>query len=153
MNHKQIQNHLSAFCDGHLPEDPMREVADHLRHCGECRSRVEYWRRTGSVFSGMVVDGQSENFVDRVMARLAEPERRAAPAFRVSFDLPKWVYPAMGYAFAVVLVFAAILAREPVLPIEANTETVLLTDIPEEAQWTFSGGVPDVNVLFEGEEL
>ena len=153
MNHKRIQDHLSAFCDGELPEHRMREIADHVRSCDECRSRIESWKRVGSVFSGMTVDERSEEFVDQIMARLAEPERKASPAFRGSFDLPKWLYPAMGYAFAIVLVFAAILAREPILRVDADTEAVLLSDIPEAAQWTFSSGVSDVNLLFEGEGL
>lgn len=152
MNHKKIQEKLSAFREGELEGRERQEIAGHLSQCGECRLRLEQWGRIRAVLSQAAVTGDGENFVEQTMVRLQALDREAAPAFRVSFQLPKWLYPAVGYAFALMMVFVAIIAREPILNVEANTETVLLSDVPQDAQWTFSGETPGINELFEVKE-
>ena len=121
MNHEMMKEKLQAFRDQELGEEGKREVLQHLPLCEECR----------------------ENFVQNVMARLERLEEPAPARPRLAFL--DWLFPVLGYGFAIALMFVAIAHREPLVTAEA----VLLADVPQNSHWAFSSEPTGVNKIFE----
>ncbi|HNV85862.1 MAG TPA: zf-HC2 domain-containing protein [Candidatus Omnitrophota bacterium] len=144
MKHEEIREKISEFHDPELPERERLEIADHLKSCPDCRKRLERWENVRAEFAKAPAPEPSEFFVRGVMNRIARLEE--VPPEPEPWFLPflRWLVPATGYAFAVFLIFIAILHQEPVV----DTETLLLAHVPENAQWSFSRETPKISNLF-----
>jgi hypothetical protein len=66
--------------------------------------------------------------------------------------LPEWLFPVLGYSFALFLMFVAIMHWEPTMNNTPHTEAVLLTSIPQGAQWTYAQEMPEINKLLDTRE-
>ena len=155
MNHEAVKDKLLAFQDAELPEEERREIAAHLGSCEACRGVLKQWELIGAMLAGAVSAEPSRAFVGRVMNRLAALEE-AQTARAPLLPFPRWFLPAIGYAFAFFLMFLAIshppearLAASGPRAAAVNTETVLLADIPQTSQWTFSAEPADLPNLVE----
>ena len=146
MNHQSWKEKIACFHDPELPESERREIAEHLSACEECTGLLKQWKNLRTSFKTVSLPQSSGFFVNAVMGRLADLEspREAEPA---KPSVLNWLLPAIGYAFAFCLMFVAISQREA--PI--NTSAVLLSDVPQSSQWTFSAEPPDVGGLVENQ--
>ena len=144
MNHEILKEKVPAFRDAELPEEERKEIDQHLPVCGECRGILKKTEVLGATISRVSADdGLSEVFVRQVMTRLACLDQPAvAPRRPVFLD---WLFPALGYGFAIVLMFVAIAHREPFV----TTESVLLADMPQNSQWAFSSEPAGVDEVME----
>lgn len=142
MNHEIMKEKVQAFRDAELPQEERTEIEKHLPLCEECRGILKRAEALGAAMMRASADGgPSDVFVRQVMTRLARMDQ-PEPAPRGPVFL-RWLFPALGYSFALLLMFVAIAHREPYI----NTESVLLADIPQNSQWAFSSepaGVDDV---------
>ena len=148
MKHEEIRDTLLSFYDPELPGPERLEITDHLKSCQDCRNRLKHWKSLQAGLSQTAMPEPSEAFVRGVMsgiARLGEAVPEPEPWF---LPFLRWLVPAAGYAFAVFLIFIAILHQEPVF----NTETVLLADVPENAQWSFVPESPKISNLISIKE-
>jgi len=148
MKHEEIREKLLSFHDPELPEPDRLEIAAHLKSCRDCQNRLKHWEGIQAGFSQAAMPESSEAFVRGVMngiAHLGDAASEPEPWF---FPFLRWLVPAAGYAFAVFLIFIAILHQEPVF----NTETVLLADVPESAQWSFVSESPKISNLISIKE-
>ncbi len=144
MDHHKIKEKLLAFHDPELSNEERQELKNHISQCAECRAIAKRWEMISSTLDRSFSIEPSEAFVNNVMNRLANSEEAQAPTIS-RWALPKWLFPALGYGFAFFLMFMAISYRE--LPV--NTETVLLSGVPQSSHWTFGAEPPDVNKLVE----
>ncbi len=145
MVHEIIKEKLWMFYDPELSESDRKQIASHLESCRECRRALERWQKIQGVLSRPQDRPPSEVFVGEVMNRLAAPEAGREPG-RASrqWELPQWLFPALGYGFAFFLMMVAIETRQA----PVNTEAVLLADVPSSTQWTFAKEQPDVHQLW-----
>ena len=144
VDHESVKETLLAFHDAELPEKERLAIGAHLSSCTECRNTLKRFEMISSAFKRSFPVESSETFVNSVMNRLTNLEE-AKTSVVSSWMLPKWLLPILGYGFAFFLMFIAITYRE--MPV--STETVLLSNIPQSAQWTFEAEPPDMNKLVE----
>lgn len=66
---------LSAYFDGELEGDSLKEVEAHLTNCEECQQRLEKMKKISRAVSSLV-DKRLENksFVEEIMAKVEEEE-------------------------------------------------------------------------------
>ena len=143
MNHETIKEKVLAFRDQELTEEERGEVARHLPLCEECRGILKRWELIGGALSRAIPAGSSEVFVRGVMTRLARLDEPAPAGRRRAFL--DWLFPALGYGFAIALMVFAIANRESLV----NTESVLLADVPQNSHWAFSAEPAGVNKILE----
>ena len=146
MNHKTLQEMLPVFYDAEFPEPERRIVSEHLAGCESCRNALKRWKAIRASLSGLQLPAaSSEAFVSKVMGRITALEEASQPeaAGEPRWSLPRWLLPALGYGFAFTLMFFAIQYRG----VPVNTEAVLLADVPQTSQWTFSTEAADVGKL------
>jgi len=148
MKHQNIEEKLLAFYDSELPPIEHEEVAKHLAICKDCQSVLENWEIVRRAVSRQAVPKPSENFVHKVMTKLVDLEEAKEKSLLFP-ALAKWLFPAIGYTFAIFIMFAAILHWEPVMNGETSTETVLLANVPQALRWTFSDEEPRINKLLD----
>ena len=144
MEHSKIKENLLQFRDPELDETLRREIAEHLPTCTDCQSELQRWDAFAGGLRGVPPVAPSENFIFKVMNSIEENEEPAAevaPTRRWPFL--KWLLPSLGYGFALILMMAAITQRE-VMP--TDTGSVLLADMPQSAQWSFSSDPAEANV-------
>jgi len=155
MDHKSAEDQLSAFYDCELSEKEHREVAVHVQECRQCRQILAQFGTLSAIFSRAAALQPSESFTDELMERLATLEASGEQTTRKSPFSLQWLFPVAGYGFALFLMFAAITHWEPYyMGGRANTETILLSGLPQESHWTFSKEKPEVTQLWNsGEEL
>ena len=145
MDHRHIEEKILEFFDGELGESERRGIEAHLPQCAECTGALERWRRIRTALATATVCRPSGEFVNQVMERLAGPVQEEETATVRFFPGVKWLMPALGYAFALMMMFFAIAQREPII----NTETMLLSNIPQKSQWAFSAENPEQGKLVE----
>ncbi len=143
MNHETLKEKVLAYRDRELAGEELKAVETHLPVCEECRGILKKWETLGGLFSRPVSSGDSEFFVRQVMTRLARREQPAPAVRRWAFL--DWLFPALGYGFAIALMAVAIGQREPLI----NTESVLLADMPQTSQWAFTPEPAGVNEILE----
>ncbi len=144
MDHEAIKERLLLLNDREWAEGERQEITAHLQSCIECRKTLERWQRIQSVLARSQRLGPSEVFVDGVMSRLAAREAaQEQGTLRRPWAFPNWLFPALGYGFAFLLMMIAIESREAPM----NTAAVLLADVPRSSQWTFVHEQPDFNQL------
>lgn len=149
MDHQEIEEKILRVDDAELSIAERREITEHLGSCEACRKILKNCERTRFVIQA-AVPTPSEHFVAHVMGRLTELERQAERAEPRISPILKWLVPAIGYGFAVFLMFVAIAYREPAV----NTEDLLLADVPQTVQWVFVRESPEVNKLLNaGREI
>lgn len=122
MKHDEAKERLFAFHDGELAAGERREVEVHLETCAECRRELAVWKKVAGAFFRPVPVQSSEAFVQGVMEKLREVEE-PLPALRDRL-FPRWLVPAMGFAFAVMLFTLALPVRET----SVSAESLLLAD-------------------------
>ena len=144
MTHEIIKEKLLMADDPELSETERREIGAHLQSCSECSSRLAEWRKMQTVFAGARPLSASGPFVDQVMGRLArETGVREEAAAASAWTLPQWLFPALGYGLALLLMIIAIEHQQTSI----NTGAVLLSEVPQSSQWTFGQEPPDMNQL------
>ena len=143
MNHETMKEKVPAFRDRELPEEERKEITRHLPVCEECRGILKRWEALGGIFLKAPADGFPEIFVRQVMTRLARLDEPAPASRRWRFL--NWLFPALGYGFAIALMAMAIVHREPFV----NTESVLLADIPQNSHWAVSPEPAGLNKILE----
>ncbi len=140
MDHKTIQDQLFALYDGELTGAVRRSVESHVAGCAECRALMAQWQQTaGRLFRAPRV-ATSEAFVERVMRRIATPDRQP-------FRLPRWILeggwlvPALGFG-----VMLLVMVRGP-LEQTVSIESLLLSDGREPAvlQQVLTGESPNAD--------
>ncbi len=145
MNHDYLKDKLFFYKDPETPENERREIADHLKTCEECRRALALWEKASTALRQVRLE-PSAAFTDRVMGRLEDLERAAAPVpEETKPSFLDWLLPALGYAFAAGLMVVAVSHRE----IPVSTEGLLLTSLPQKSQWALSVEGPDIGSLME----
>ncbi|OGW79248.1 MAG: hypothetical protein A3G33_00160 [Omnitrophica bacterium RIFCSPLOWO2_12_FULL_44_17] len=148
MNHQQIREKLTAFHDPELPSEERLEIAKHLESCEDCRGVLNRCEHAAKMFSRATLPKPSEKFVTGVMDRLERLEELTPAVVERPTPFLRWLFPAIGYGFALLLMLIAISNREPLI----DTETVLLADTPQKTQWTFSKEMPEIDTLLNLKE-
>ena len=144
MTHEEIKEKLLALFDRELAETERHEINSHLHACENCSETVKRWEQISAAMSRAgTASPPSGRFVYSVMERIAASEK-SAPA-KNPIPVLNWIFPTLGYTFAVLLMFVAITHREPSI----NTDAVLLADVSQTSRWTFSAEAPDLNKLVE----
>lgn len=144
MDHETLKEKLFFYKDPETPEAERQSIAAHLQTCEECRVTLKNWEKLQAKFSQSVLKS-SPNFVFQVMERL-QPETQQAPAGAgLISSLFRWLFPALGYSFAIVLMFVVITHREA----PVNTEALLLADMPNASQWALGNQSPDAGDLLD----
>jgi anti-sigma factor RsiW len=98
MNHDDIKNNLSGYHDHELTADQAALVERHLDGCSECRQDLSHLQRLSAIVAPLTGIEDTEQFVQRVMARLPEP----APTFWESLQA-WWRIPALAMAALLVV--------------------------------------------------
>ncbi len=149
MDHQNIKEKLWAYRDFEISGPEQQEIFTHLQSCRECSFELNRLQTLGTKLKRIALAAPSEFFVRKVMDRLGDLEEAAKPMLKWAFM--DWLLPLTGYAFAFFLMFLAISHREA----PVNASAVLLADVPQGAQWTFSSEAPDINKLLgvQGEDL
>ena len=148
MNHQKIQEMLLILDAPGLPTEKRREVMAHSQGCEDCQGLLTRWERIHVMFANVQMATASRGIADKVIERLVNLEactREPTAAFR---PLVQWLYPTLGYVFALLLMFTAIVHWEPFLNTRPNTEEVLLSSIPQGEQLFFTKEPPEINRLF-----
>ena len=144
MDHQILKEKLFFYKDPETSEIDRCAVALHLEGCEECRGIVKRLEQIQTKLSQTTLK-PSPNFVFQVMERLEPQTSEKAVQPTVFPAFLKWLFPALGYSFAVVLMFVVITHRE--MPV--NTETILLSDMPQASQWTLGSQAPDAGALLD----
>jgi anti-sigma factor RsiW len=66
LEHDRYRTKLSAYCDGELPADFMREISLHLQGCAACRKEVDEMARIDSLIRGLPEFDVSEEFASPI---------------------------------------------------------------------------------------
>ena len=143
MNHEIMKEKVLIYRDRELAVQERKEIEGHLPACEECRGILKRWNRFGGLFSRAALPGDSEAFTRRVMARLARQDEPALALRRWAFL--DWLFPTLGYGFAIALMAVAIAHREPFV----SAESVLLADMPQNSQWAFTSEPAGVHEILE----
>jgi len=72
MNCRWVQEQLSRWLDGELPEPELSRVADHLEDCPLCRRELELMQRLDAALADLTVPVPPE-MARKVLSRLARP--------------------------------------------------------------------------------
>lgn len=145
MEHQEIREKLAAFRDPETGEEERREMTAHLETCEECRGIFSRWERISSALARTPMPAPSEAFVDRVMDRIhAFEQPEEAAAVRPAWGLPRWMMMALGYGLGIFLMVLAIEQRQ----LTVNSDSVLLSDVPQNAQWSFAAQPPESGQVF-----
>ena len=143
MIHRDIEEKIFNFYDSEFSDEDRRMVTAHTQTCPACRELLLRAEKITTGLSRAGMPESSERFVNSVMARIQNLESQVrAPEKRRASSL-EWLFPALGYALAFALMFFVISEREPAV----NTGEVLLADVPQETQWTFSKEPPEIYKL------
>ena len=153
MNHKKAEKILSVFYDFELSEKEHLEVAEHVDVCKSCQFALKHFEGISAIFSRSAVLHPSESFTNRFMERLAHlevPVKKVGQRFSFLNDL---FFPLAGYSFALLLMITAVMHWEPYMASgKTITESMLLTNIPQETQWAFFQEKPEMTNLLETKE-
>ena len=101
MEHGHIVERLSEYRDGALNAADREVVSRHLSECADCAAVLGDWERFAKAFlrrPPAPTPFQTEAFVARVTARMAEPE----PAWLTRLT-GRWLVPALGVSFAMLV--------------------------------------------------
>lgn len=123
VDHDRLKDRLWLLYDGELGEPERREVMAHLEACSECRETSARWGRIAGALLAPPHVQPSEQFVRRVMARVAEAQ--AEPLWLGAWRL-RWLMPALGAGLAAATLLVFNLAAWPDLPV--STDGLLLAD-------------------------
>jgi anti-sigma factor RsiW len=142
MNHQKIREQIFLLGDPELPAEESAALRKHLETCAQCREISGQWRKLREVFRQAPAVRPSAAFTANVMRRLEAPAEnmwaKALSIFRAD-----WVMPAVGYAFAVLLMGIAIAHRAPL----ENMDQGLLSGAAPSEEWVVSGDSPDMRQL------
>jgi len=145
MDHQKIQEMLLTLDSPGLSPGEQREVMAHVQVCDECRGLLTRLESIQGVFAPVSMVTAPQGIVDRVLERLAHLEVPAAKPLLSFRPLVEWLYPALGYVFALLLMVTAIAHWEPYLKTNPSTEEVLLSSIPQEEQLFFAKEPPSIH--------
>lgn len=147
MDHQKIQEMLLTLDSPGLSPGVQREVMAHVQVCDQCRGLLTRLGNIQGIFAPVSLVTAPQGMADRVLERLTHLEASAAKP-QLSFrPLVEWLYPALGYVFALLLMVTAIAHWEPYLKMNPNTEEVLLSSIPQEEQLFFAKEPPSIHRL------
>ncbi len=147
MNHQAIKEKLLVLRDGALSVFEVREIQKHLSGCAECRELSNRLEIISKALSRSGTQPSSEDFVQKVMARLEALEVPVPALEPEPWTLPRWLFPAIGYACAFFLMAIAVANRlEPAQL--ASTDDILLSDVSEDSQGVFLNDSSSLNSLF-----
>ncbi len=152
MNHKKMREKILSLDDPEVSVQERQEMTAHLEHCTDCRNWLDRWRRIHTVFSSTETEKNSQHFVEKVMQRLDALETKDKRPISAKQPALEWLFPALGYSFALLLMFAAIAHWEPYLygkSVLPSTENVLLSNVPQTEQLFFVKEPPEINHLYE----
>jgi|UniRef100_A0A7V6A4E2 anti-sigma factor RsiW len=68
----EVQEHLSAWLDGEVPEGLHQRLADHVAGCPACRAELEAMERLDAALAGLEVP-VPRSLADKVKRRLSRP--------------------------------------------------------------------------------
>jgi predicted anti-sigma-YlaC factor YlaD len=142
MDHQTIKDKLLLFGDPELSKPENDLIKHHLDSCEECRQTLNRWQSLRGIFSQKSsVQAPSTSFTAGVMNRIHALQEK--PRRESLLEGLRWVMPALGYAFAILLVIGAIAKRAP----SENMDRYLLVDISPADYWVVSDQTPDVQEL------
>ncbi len=147
MDHETIQEKLIEYRNGAVSQAEKLEISSHLEKCQECGMVLKAWEQMNPPVLKKHIQQTGEWFVHQTMNRI-EALETAEPEPKPRWALPKWLVPVLGYSLAFFLMYLAIEHRE--LPI--TTESVLISDVPQNSQWAFSSDSPDTEILSVSQE-
>ncbi|MFA6600977.1 MAG: zf-HC2 domain-containing protein [Candidatus Omnitrophota bacterium] len=142
MDHRAIKEKLLLYPDRALSESELSELEKHLGGCEECRQQLGRLQGLSRMLGGSAAVAPSETFTSKVMERIRSLEETPRAGW-IPVLWPRWVMPALGYAFAVALMTVAIAHR---VPFETGDPLSLAGVAPAEA-WVLSGQAPDMQTL------
>lgn len=132
MNHEEVCEKLVEYEMGDLSQTEHCHVEAHLKNCSECSKNLNQLEMIREAYRNQLSAKNAESFVWSVMSRIDELEQpKAVEKKGWSLVLPNWLFPTLGYSFAIVLMFMAIVEREPLV----TTEAMLISQMPKSSQW------------------
>ena len=134
MNHQEWKEKISAFLDGELPPAERAAVERHRNTCAECDAMARNWGALSQTFFTAPAEINSEEFVQKVMARV--PGGMLAAAVWGGWKRWAWAAAAAGM-LAMAFPFESLMTSTP------TTERLLLED---------SNDSPAMNGFFSGED-
>jgi hypothetical protein len=141
MDHEKIQELLWTADDPGMSSQDRLALSEHLKTCTSCRKLQSRQSAFQKAAKRPDASKDSSIFVYKVMERLHEkPETTAA---KTKIFIPRWLFPTVGYGLVGLLMWVAIIARQPLI----NSQMILLADIPSHAQWEFSETPNTQNML------
>lgn len=148
MDHKTIKDNLFSVYDPETGNAERQEILSHCKTCDECRARMIQWDKLRQIFSKSDTLEASPSFVNSVMAHLPEKTWEDIPSesrnLFPQIKIPHWLLMPLGYGFAIILMFIAIVSRQT--PVTA--ESILLADLPASSQWTVASETPNTDQIF-----
>ena len=148
---KKIQPALSEFLDGTLPESQAFEIRRHLGSCAVCEKVVEELASTVRLVATLPSVAPSENFDDKLAARLANLVLTPRPE-TLSEKLGAWwgrprVRPAVASGFALVALapvcFFLLRPTPKPAPLADSGDAVLAQIAREHTDYAASGPLSD----------
>jgi len=104
------------------PEARMKETAEHLQGCGECREHLEKLQRKFAALDLLREETKiSEDLISRVIEQTEQPLRTRV----VRFKKPVWISSAAAVLLVGLLLVAAQLSKDGTKKREAAKETIL----------------------------
>ncbi|MGQ0644356.1 MAG: anti-sigma factor family protein [Elusimicrobiota bacterium] len=149
MDHEAMQEKVFQLHDGELSPAEQAEARRHLEACASCRADLDAWKKTAVVFFPAARAQASEEFVERVMARIEEPGvwARTASRLRAAASFPRFAL-AGAAAAAVLAVVVLRPAAPPVPPAETSASLQYAADLIE-ASYAEAGEEPLVETDIE----
>jgi|UniRef100_A0A7C3SJE3 anti-sigma factor RsiW len=74
MKCKKVQDNLSAYLDGEVPEPLSRELEAHLQTCAECQKELAWFRRLERALAALSAPAPPE-IAEKIISRLQPPAR------------------------------------------------------------------------------
>ncbi len=140
MNHELMQEKIWTLDDPELSLQERQEIEQHLTSCSDCAGKIAQLNSLQSRLKDFKLN-ENPAFTFKVMERLHEKTGGKLSQGSLLGFIPKWILPALGYGFAFFLMWSAIETRQPWI----TTQSVLLADVPAQAQWQYTQESPDLN--------
>lgn len=111
MKCEEVQEYLSEYADGSLPEITRRRIDQHMAGCRSCKMDYRLWTESSSLIQEQrdhyTAVASARSIVDAVMARILSEEKWAIPLGRKVFTLTARMRRMGASAAAVLLLICA----------------------------------------------
>jgi anti-sigma factor RsiW len=136
MNHAELKEMIWMSHDKELSAPETSLVNQHLDQCSECRELYADWEKTSAILFPASAHRPSENFTQKVMARIHLEASKKSLWDKV---FPLFTFPRLAFATAALLVLSLIIVGRPSKPPISSGESGIEAEyLSELAQAPFS---------------